>query len=115
MAQMNKRERGKEMESIAAEYLSRHGYTILERNYRCKLGEVDLIGRDGIYYVFIEVKFRRDKSFGEPAEAVDYKKQQRIRKTCSWYLMEKKLRDVPVRFDVVGILGQEITLLKNAF
>ncbi|MGN0161217.1 MAG: YraN family protein [Lachnospiraceae bacterium] len=112
---MNKRQIGSAMESIAANYLEKQGYTILERNYRCKLGEIDLIGMDGSYYVFIEVKFRKDASFGEPFEAVDVKKQKRIRKACSWYLMEKRLVDVPVRFDVVGILGEDITLLKNAF
>lgn len=115
MAQINKRAIGSSMEDLAKEYLEKNGYQILEKNYRCKLGEIDLIGKDGNYYAFIEVKFRRDTTFGEPLEAVDAKKQQRIRKACSWYLMEKKLVDVPVRFDVVGILGKDVTLVKNAF
>lgn len=112
---MNKREVGSRQEGIAAEYLKKNHYEILECNYRCKLGEVDIIARDGKYLVFVEVKYRKNLKMGSPLEAVGSRKQNRIRRVCEWYLMEKRLLDIPVRFDVIGILGQEIVLVKNAF
>lgn len=112
---MNKRMVGSEQERIAAEYLKECGYEILECNYRCKLGEIDIVARDGAYLVFVEVKYRKNLKMGSPLEAVNTAKQQKIRKVCQWYLMEKRFNDVPIRFDVVGILEKEITLIKNAF
>lgn len=112
---MNKREIGSRQERIAAEHLKENNYEILEFNYRCKLGEADIIARDGKYLVFVEVKYRKNLKMGSPLEAVGVKKQNRIRKVCEWYLMEKGICDIPVRFDVVGILGEQITLIKNAF
>jgi putative endonuclease len=97
-------------------YLKEQGYVILEKNFRCRMGEIDLIAREGSYLVFVEVKYRSNASLGDPLEAVDRRKQATIRKVASWYLMKKGLSDrVPCRFDVVGILGKEITLIRNAF
>lgn len=112
---MNKRNTGKQYESLAAEYLQRQGMVILERNYRDRTGEIDLIGRDGAFLVFVEVKYRRDLRTGEPAEAVTARKQQRIRRTAQYYLYSHRCGNVPCRFDVVSILGEEIRWIPDAF
>ncbi|WLE95148.1 MAG: YraN family protein [Candidatus Electrothrix communis] len=107
---------GRSGEALAAQYLEQQGYIILERNYRLRIGEVDIIARDGEYLVFIEVKTRRSTRFGSPFEAVDARKQQQIVKIASAYLQGKEL---PVRFDVVAVHlnGQNVRIevLKNAF
>ncbi len=108
--------RGAYFETGAAAFLEKNGYEILARNYRCVMGEVDIIGKDGDAYAFVEVKYRADKTMGSPQEAVDEKKQQRIVRCAQWYLMENHLpQDTPVRFDVVSILAGDVTLDKNAF
>lgn len=112
---MNKRNTGKQYESLAAEYLQRQGIVILERNYRNRTGEIDLIGRDGEFLVFVEVKYRRDLRTGDPAEAVTARKQQRIRRTAQYYLYSHRCGNVPCRFDVVSILGEEIRWIPDAF
>ena len=113
---MNKRETGSRFEEIAADYLQHAGYEILERNYRDRSGEIDLIAKDGSYYVFVEVKYRENASMGDPAEAVDARKQLKIRNTARRYLYRNRLGEsVPCRFDVVAILGQEIRLISDAF
>lgn len=103
-------------EEAAVRYLEQQGYIILERNFRLRIGEVDIIARHGEYLVFIEVKTRRTKNFGSPFEAVDIRKQQQIIKVASAYLQG---RELPVRFDVVAVYlnGQDVRLelLKNAF
>ena len=105
-----------EYEKLAAEYLKAQGYVILEQNYRCRSGEIDLIARDGEYLCFIEVKYRRGTTCGSPFEAVGLHKQMQILKVARYYLMKKKLNlDTACRFDVVAIEGNEITLLRNAF
>lgn len=112
----NKRAAGAEYEQKAAEYLRGLGYRIVAVNYRCRLGEIDLIGVCGAYLVFIEVKYRRDGRSGSGLEAVDYRKQSRILQAARWYLMEKQLpADTPCRFDVVSFLGDEVTLVQDAF
>nr|WP_314463267.1 YraN family protein [uncultured Clostridium sp.] len=113
---MNNRETGNRFEGIAADYLERAGYKILERNYRDRSGEIDLIAKDGKYYVFVEVKYRENAKKGDPAEAVDGRKQLKIRNTARRYLYRHRLGEsVPCRFDVVAILGQEIRLIRDAF
>lgn len=108
--------RGSHYESAAAAVLEKNGYEILASNYRCVMGEVDLIGKDGDCLAFVEVKYRSSETMGSPQEAVDGKKQQRIIRCAQWYLMENHLpEDTPVRFDVVSILGSHVTLDKNAF
>lgn len=110
------REIGNEYESMAASYLQNDGYEILERNYRDKLGEIDIVAKDGKELVFIEVKYRLNLSKGDPAEAVDKRKQMRIRNGARGYLYRHHIdEDVPCRFDVVAILGEEIRLIKDAF
>ena len=104
------------MEKKAAAYLKEHGYEILEMNYRCRRGEVDIVARDGEYLVFVEVKYRKNAAAGAPAEAVEYRKQQRICYVAGNYLMTHHLgSETPVRFDVVSVLDDRITLYQNAF
>lgn len=112
----NNRRKGMFQEQKAAAYLERQGYRILERNYRCRRGEIDLIGRDGLTLCFIEVKYRKNQSMGDPGESITPCKQQKIRMTALWYCMEKRIGDgEPCRFDTVLITGEEIRLLKDAF
>lgn len=103
-------------EQIAADFLQDRGYEILERNFRCPAGEIDIIAREGEYLCFLEVKFRSEKDWGTPQEAVNGRKQRRISRTALHYLMKNGLSDTtPCRFDVVGILPEKTTLIKNAF
>lgn len=112
----NYRTRGTYYEGACAAWLEKQGYVIIDKNYRCRMGEVDLIARNEGYYVFIEVKFRQDRSMGAPYEAVNVRKQMKIRQTARWYMMAKHLPpQTPVRFDVVSICGSDIQLFKNAF
>jgi putative endonuclease len=117
---MNRRKAGNYYERKAAVYLETHGYKIVEKNYYTRYGEIDLIARDGIYLVFIEVKFRSSLKSGHPLEAVDEKKQSRIRKAALCYLYRKGYSEqTPCRFDVVWILRKErkekIAVIQNAF
>lgn len=111
----NKRSIGSFYERAAAAYLEKQGCRILEWNYRCRYGEVDLIVRDGEYLVFVEVKYRADDRKGSPFDAVDIRKQRILSKCALCYLAERGWEDVPCRFDVVGILGQELSVVRNAF
>ncbi len=111
----NKRKIGTEYERKAGEYLEKNGYRVLAYNYRTRRGEIDIVARDGEYLVFCEVKYRKGAGSGHPSEAVDYKKQRILSRCALYYVMKEKVRDVPCRFDVVSILDQEITLIKNAF
>jgi putative endonuclease len=95
---------GHDGEQIASEFLVRAGYSIVARNYRCKLGEIDIVARDGEYLVFIEVKTRTGSGCGSPAAAVTPRKQRQICKAAQCYLAEHRLFDTPARFDVVAIV-----------
>jgi putative endonuclease len=110
---------GAEGERAAEKYLRRQRYTILQRNYRCRAGEVDLIALDGYVVVFIEVKTRTQPGFGTPLEAVDLRKQRQIQRAAQYYLAQNRLQDRDARFDVVGVWseGGEVhcELVKNAF
>lgn len=113
---MNKRAIGTIEEDKAAAYLQEQGFLLLERNYRCRTGEIDIIAADGSYLVFVEVKFRKNNDKGLSLEAVNYRKQTVICKVARHYLMtHHKAEDTPCRFDVVGIDNQKITLVKDAF
>jgi len=111
----NKRKTGSEYEQAAGYYLEQSGYEIVQYNYRCRKGEIDIIAKDGACFVFCEVKYRTDERKGNPLEAVDARKQRILFQCAQYYLMEHHLGDVPCRFDVVGIEGTKITLIKNAF
>lgn len=104
------------METMAADFLQENGYQIIEQNFYCRTGEIDLIAKDGNYLVFIEVKYRTNRKNGLPEEAVDKIKQRQIIKTAVYYMMKKGCAgDTPCRFDVVAILGTAVTVYKNAF
>lgn len=113
---MNKRELGGCYEKIAADYLRKQGLYIKEMNYRCSQGEIDIIARDGEYLVFVEVKFRKDEKKGSPLEAVGYWKKKVISKIAKQYIvLHYHTLDIACRFDVVGILKEEIVWIKDAF
>lgn len=96
-------------EALAAEYLRGKGYRILISGYQCRYGEIDLIGEDGGFLVFVEVKLRKSAAFAQAMEFVDEKKQARLRATASLYLSENRT-DLRARFDVVEIYAPEGTL-----
>ncbi len=114
---MNRRQIGRMGEEKAADYLAKRGYQILERNYRCRLGEIDLIAKDGRYLVFIEVKYRTNGGCGDPAEAVDFKKQNKIYQTARYYLYRHGYSEnQPCRFDVAAVYGNgSIRYVTHAF
>lgn len=108
-------------ETLAESYLISIGFTILNKNFKCKLGEIDLICREGSYIVFVEVKSRYSTQFGTPADSVTYKKQKKIFKTAQFYIMKYVLHNNNFRFDVIEIIlnssddSYNISLIKNAF
>lgn len=113
---MNRRSVGAEQESRAAGYLETLGYQILERNFRCRFGEIDLIAKQNRTYVFIEVKYRTDLSAGDPASAVDGRKQRKISKTADYYRMLHQIPgNCPCRFDVVAETPGKIYVYTDAF
>lgn len=105
-------------ETQARAYLISQGLRWIKSNYRCRLGEIDLIMRDNDYLVFVEVRSRTSSSFGGALASVNYSKQQKIIKTASYYLMKHPAyQNHPVRFDVVGFEGTPAcpSWIKNAF
>jgi putative endonuclease len=110
---------GKAGEEAAVQYLLQQGYRILERNYRCRVGEIDLIARDGKTLAFIEVKTRRSQRFGPAASAVTWAKQRHLIKASQVYLMQTRKLNELCRFDVVTIEMDahrlHIELIKDAF
>ena len=110
---------GKEGEKIAEHYLKNKGYKLVERNYRCLSGEVDLIVLDRRVVVFVEVKTRSDDRFGTPFEAVAPRKQHKMIHAAQFFLHEKGLHQREARFDVVGIswpAGEPVVEhIENAF
>jgi putative endonuclease len=110
---------GAEGERAAEKFLRGQRYVIVERNYRCRSGEVDLIALDGRAVVFIEVKTRTQLGFGNPLEAVDRRKQRQIVRAAQYYLAQNRLHDRDTRFDVVGVWREDgqvrCELVKNAF
>jgi len=110
---------GKTGEDLACEELERRGYAIVTRRYRRRGGEIDIIARDGQTMVFVEVKAREGRDFGEPAEAITAFKRRRIAQLAADYIARRRYHDCPCRFDVVSIrfdAGRpEIEIFQNAF
>ena len=105
-------------EALAAKILLKKGYVILDRNYRLRTGEIDIIAKRSGYIVFVEVKYRQNTYKGSPAEAVDFRKQQKIISTAKCYIQRNNLYDADFRFDVIEIIGGEKPLyrhIENAF
>lgn len=112
----NRRRIGAAYEEKAAEYLCSKGYRILERNFRCRLGEIDLIAEDCGVLVFLEVKYRKSSRYGSPAEAVTPVKQKTICRVADFYRMSRRVPESKsCRFDVVAILGEQVQIYKDAF
>ena len=110
---------GLQGETLACGELERHGYAILERRYRTRAGEIDIIASDAGTVVFVEVKARLDLSFGDPVEAVTMEKQRRVVAMATDYVARHELDDTPCRFDVVTVDAliepPRIVLYKDAF
>ncbi len=107
---------GAKGEELAINFLKSKNYKILEKNYSNKIGEIDIIAQDKGVLVFIEVKARETLAFGRPCEAVDFRKQHKLRMTAQAYLQFKKTPYVDCRFDVIEILGDQIIgHIENAF
>ena len=112
----NNRSVGSRYEEMAASYLRSLGCRILRQNYRCPLGEIDLIVRDGETLVFAEVKYRYDNAYGVGQFHVDRRKQQHIIRVAEWYLTELGTTDILCRFDVIAVDGEDrIEHFQNAF
>lgn len=111
----NNREKGKYSENKAAQFLISQGYAIKETNWSAITGEIDIIGYDRKTLAFIEVKYRKQNTYGLPQEAVHCRKQRKIIQTALVYLKKYCLKNTDVRFDVVSICGDEVELIKNAF
>ena len=107
---------GRRGEDLAADWYERQGYRVVARNWRCAIGEIDLVLRRGRLLVVAEVKARKSGAFGVPALAVTPTKQQRLRRLAAAWLAEHRVgRRVDVRFDVVAITGDAVDVYENAF
>ena len=111
-------------EEAAVQALKKRGYKIIARNYRTKMGEIDIIAKDGEYTVFVEVRLRKSNAFGTPADTIDKRKQQKIIKAAQMYAVKNDIYDTPMRFDGVLInadtdgeklVNTKIELIKDAF
>ncbi|MDD3053622.1 MAG: YraN family protein, partial [Endomicrobiaceae bacterium] len=106
---------GKNYEQIAVKYLKGLGYKIIEQNYRLlPIGEIDIIVKDKKTLVFVEVKFRQNKDYGNPSEFVNKSKQLKITKTALYYIKINSVKS-DIRFDVISICNDDIEHIKNAF
>lgn len=113
---MNNRQTGTEKEELAVEFLKKSGMRILEVNFRCRQGEIDIVGIHEGYLTFVEVKYRKNEKLGFPEEAVHKEKQRKICSVARVYIYLHRYREEqPVRFDVVAICGKEIKWYQNAF
>ncbi len=110
---------GREGEALAVAYLKKKGYRVIEQNYRCQLGEIDIVAVDRKTVCFIEVKTRSTADYDRPEVAVHKQKQYKLSRVALWFLKEKALHDVRARFDVVAITRRgplnEIHHFTNAF
>lgn len=111
----NNRQLGTQYEKLAGTYLEEQGYQILCYNYRCPLGEIDIVAKQEEIIVFVEVKYRKTLRRGNPLEAVNIRKQRVISKCANYYMAVHHEYNQSGRFDVIGILGASITHIENAF
>lgn len=111
---------GKAGEDIALKYLESNNYKVLEKNFKCKKGEIDIIAEDmkTKEYCFIEVKTRSNRKFGTPSSAVNRTKQKRITMTAKLYIIKNKLQNKFIRFDIIEIYKKDkfyLNHLKNCY
>jgi putative endonuclease len=111
----NKIQRGASAEADAAQLLATAGYRIVERNFRCKAGELDIIARDGDVLVFVEVRSRADHEHGDASEMVGRRKQRRVTRVAAAYLAMVAPAFDECRFDIVAITAGQAVLIKDAF
>lgn len=114
---MNKHMKGRVGEDIAADYLKKRGFKIIEKNFRCKIGEIDIIAKKGGNIHFIEVKYRENPVYGSPFESITLHKARQIVKVAKYFIAKYK-RNVPCHFSVIGITGgSDVTIefLQDAF
>lgn len=101
---------------MALTYLKDNHAKILDTNYRCKFGEIDIVATDGQYLSFVEVKYRKNNNVGFASEAVDINKQIKICRVSDYYRMQKRIgEDTPIRYDVITIDSNNIDWIKNAY
>jgi putative endonuclease len=112
---INRRQEGSLGEDQAVKALKKWGYKILERNHTTRFGEIDVIAEEGGCLVFVEVKKRNTDRFGNALSAVTKMKQQHIVKSALWYMKKHKCFDRRVRFDAVGLDGEQVKIVKSAF
>lgn len=117
---INHLQRGKQAENLACSYLQQHGLQLIERNFRCRFGEIDLVMQDKTSLVFVEVRYRIDYGFGSSAESITSHKQRKLRNTAQIYLQNNPLFGKKAcRFDVVAIdivkHQSKVEWIKNAF
>lgn len=100
-----RKEIGRWGENIACQYLEQNNYKIIERNFLCRQGEIDIVAKDITQkeLVFIEVKTRSNLKYGNPAEAVNNQKQRHIRQAINYYVYKNKMRDLSIRIDVIEV------------
>ena len=106
---------GRAGEERAAAWYVERGYTLVDRNWRCRHGEIDLVVRRGPLVAFVEVKTRGGSAFGSPLEAVTFEKRRRLRRLAAAWIAAAPERPVEVRFDVVGILPDGLSVIPGAF
>jgi len=109
------REVGNEAETLAAQSLENDGYYIIERNYNCRVGEIDIIAKKDKVICFVEVKYRNPRGFGTAVDAITHSKMQKILKTAKKYLYENDLSDADYRIDAVIIDGDKVEIMQNIF
>jgi putative endonuclease len=107
--------RGRRGERIACRFLLRLGFDILARRHRNRSGELDIVAYEGDMLVFVEVKTRSSRQFGEPWEFVDWRKQQILRRTAEQFIADHDLGKYAYRFDIVSVVGENAELFRNAF
>ncbi|NPA57971.1 MAG: YraN family protein [Aquificae bacterium] len=110
---MKSYEKGKLFEDKAVEILKKAGYRILDRNFRTRQGEIDIIAEDGDTLVFVEVRYRKNGNFGSPEETVNRQKVKKLVSTAYRYISMKNLNKAGIRFDLIAIEGGQIRHLKN--
>lgn len=112
---INKRRTGTYYESVAKDYLISLNFRILDQNFRIRSGEIDLIAEENGILSFVEVKYRSSLRYGRPCEAVTRKKQTTIIRTSEYWMMVHHQTGRIRRYDIVEILGNEVSLIRNAF
>lgn len=105
---------GRKGETLTCKYLKRHGYKILKRNYATPFGEADIVAFKNGYYCFVEVKMRASDVFGLPSEAVNREKQRRYRMIAKYFCTERR-EELPCRYDVSSVCGDELEYFEDAF